>query len=348
MVAALLHDRDRYLRENPPIPAPNAIVVSGDLVSGVAPDTSNADEILRRQYDEARELILKLADKFLDGDLSHVSVVPGNHDVSWSISRAAMVPVGEDDLPRDIKEALSAAGSYYRWSWRDLRLYRIHDRPLYDGRMDAYWEFISQLYGTVSLARAPNREGGYGLFELDAGHICVAAYDSCLENDCFSLRGEISRQVIAKSILEMRQRNLGPGLRMSVWHHNTEGPPNTSDYMDIDIVRQMMSGGIRLGLHGHQHHAQVAPQYVRLPDRQTMVLVSAGSLCAGHHDLPLGTIVNTISWLLTKTWYRLGSIFEEGPSATCSVRCSFKSLVGLAIPMLAGTGSSRKAVVTRL
>ena len=75
-------------------------------------------------------------------------------------------------------------------------------------------------------------------------------------------------------------------LHMAVWHHSIEGPPYRTDYMDVDIVRGMIGRGFRLGLHGHQHKTQVSPHEVCLPDREKMVVVSAGSLCAGTGDLP--------------------------------------------------------------
>ncbi len=58
--------------------------------------------------------------------------------------------------------------------------------------------------------------------------------------------------------------------------------------MDVDIVRGMIGRGFRLGLYGHQHKAQAAPHQIYLPDRETMAVVSAGSLCAGASELPPG------------------------------------------------------------
>ena len=50
----------------------------------------------------------------------------------------------------------------------------------------------------------------------------------------------------------------------------------------------MIGRGFRLGLYGHQHKMQVAPHQVWLPDQERMVVVSAGSLCAGSSELPIG------------------------------------------------------------
>jgi hypothetical protein len=58
--------------------------------------------------------------------------------------------------------------------------------------------------------------------------------------------------------------------------------------MDIDAVRNMIGRGFRLGLYGHQHRNQAEPRHIYLPDRETMAVVSAGSLCAGPKDLPTG------------------------------------------------------------
>jgi len=74
-----------------------------------------------------------------------------------------------------------------------------------------------------------------------------------------------------------------------VWHHNVEGPPLSSDYMDIDIVKRFMGKGFRIGLHGHQHISQVALHYLHLPQEETMALVATGSLCADNTELPVGT-----------------------------------------------------------
>lgn len=75
---------------------------------------------------------------------------------------------------------------------------------------------------------------------------------------------------------------------MAVWHHDIEGPPHRSDYMDPEIVRGMIGRGFRLGLYGHQHKPQVTPQHVFIPGREEMAVVSAGSLCAGARELPTG------------------------------------------------------------
>jgi hypothetical protein len=58
--------------------------------------------------------------------------------------------------------------------------------------------------------------------------------------------------------------------------------------MDVDVVRGMIGRGFRLGLYGHQHRTQASPHWIHLPEKETMAVVSAGSLCAGASELPPG------------------------------------------------------------
>lgn len=59
--------------------------------------------------------------------------------------------------------------------------------------------------------------------------------------------------------------------------------------MDIRTIDRMIGRGFTLGLHGHQHRAQAAPRSIQLAHQRTMVVVSAGTLCADGDDLPIGT-----------------------------------------------------------
>jgi hypothetical protein len=80
--------------------------------------------------------------------------------------------------------------------------------------------------------------------------------------------------------------------------------------MDPDIVRGMIGRGFRLGLYGHQHRTQITPEHVYLPNRETMAVASAGSLCAGWGELPTGA----------RRGYSLIEIGEQYDSARIHVR----------------------------
>jgi 3',5'-cyclic AMP phosphodiesterase CpdA len=68
LVSALVSDRRRYENEPTRIKAPDAIVVSGDIIQGVKMDAADADVALAAQYATALEFLVELADRFVDGD----------------------------------------------------------------------------------------------------------------------------------------------------------------------------------------------------------------------------------------------------------------------------------------
>ena len=177
LIAALLGDSDRYLGETPPVPQPGAIVVSGDLIQGAPVGADGWQDAMRDQYRVAGAFLDQLAKRFLAGDRSKLIIVPGNHDVCWNTSFAAMERVPEDRWPKDVRVALVERDSDYRWSWRERALYRVHDHDAYALRTGFYWDFVETFYKGVVLPIPIDRNRGYQLFELLDRTIVVAAFE---------------------------------------------------------------------------------------------------------------------------------------------------------------------------
>jgi len=254
------------------------------VIQGVDLDCEDSGTKLREQYLAAEEFLGRLADEFVGGDRSRIVIVPGNHDVDWNVARSAMklVPPGEEPEPKKV----FFAASEYRWSWRNRRFYRIADPDKYLRRFDPFWDFVEQFYsGVKGIPRLARNEPC--IFALDQGRIGVAAFNSCYGNDCFAFHGAIEPGDVART-RERMARDYEFRLWIGVWHHSIQGAPYKTDYMDVEEVHDMVGYGFRLGLHGHQHKHQVIPTHVHLPDRETMSVVSAGSLCAGKKELPTG------------------------------------------------------------
>lgn len=288
LLSALLQDRDRYTRGDEPIRSPDAIVVSGDIVQGVALQASNGQTTLQAQYEEAEDFLRKLAAELVEGDHSRVIIVPGNHDIDWQLAKKAMQLVEAGDLPTNVLRALQEPNSLYRFSWATREVFRIFDAELYDKRLDAFWKFFESFYSGVNGLLRVKAGSDANLYSLYGGRIGVAAFNSCHGNDCFAFHGSIPAKVISQTHLDMR--SLGPfELSIAVWHHNLEGPPYRTDYMDIEIVRAMIGRGYRVGMYGHQHRAQVSAQSLRLAASETMAILGTGALCAGGTELPNGS-----------------------------------------------------------
>lgn len=288
LISALLGDRDRYVHEEPSVAAPQAIVVSGDIIQGVPLQTDDFAMKIEEQYAVAEEFLNELVQRFLEGDRSRLIMVPGNHDVDWNTAFNALESVPSKEMPDDPRAELYAEDSLLRWDWRTRTMYRIADPDLYEQRFYPFWQFFESFYDGVPELMTGQNPSDVRLFNLCDDRIGVAAYNSCHGNDCFAFHGMIRRGSIARSDLDLNDSGRSYGLRMAVWHHSIEGSPYRTDYMDMDVVRGLVGRGFRLGLHGHQHKSQATAQEIHLPDRERMAVVSAGSLCASPYELPVG------------------------------------------------------------
>ena len=287
MLSCLLSDRDHFTTENPRISSPDAILITGDLVQGLPLDSPDYPEALERQYIEAGSLLEALADNFLDGDRAKIIIAPGNHDVDWNAARNSMVAVSSRG--QNIPDLLSMPDSPYRWAWKDCQLMIIKEQDTYSNRFKYFCDLYSRFYSDVQLAFPIDGGRYWNPFELADGNILVCVYNSCANNDCYCDCGEIPREAISESDLFVRSIRKDYKLKIAMWHHNLQGPPYRSDYLDPNLVGLIIDKGYRLGLHGHQHISDVSPLILYTSEAQRMVLLSAGTLRADFRQLPTGS-----------------------------------------------------------
>ena len=289
LIASLLADRDRFPLETPAIREPDAMIVSGDIVAGAHLGRPDYSKELKEQYAIAQDFLARLTDRLFAGDRACVVLVPGNHDCCWNTAYSGMTPVAEDEVPTDLIDQLGSPNSPLRWDWRKRKLYEISNPDVYARRLDSYWDFVEGFYSGFDLKFPIRRDAGYNLFELDGGRILVAALESLHGNDCFSYRASFDPRAVPGAALRTRDKGGLYNLRIAVWHHGLYSEPSyRSDYLPINSVYDLIGHGFQLGLHGHQHFAEIGSHYVHVPGEQEMAVVSAGSLCAGARDLPRG------------------------------------------------------------
>lgn len=157
LLDSLLNDRDTYETEHPPIPLPDIIVISGDVVRGVPLGDPDYPASLIKQYDEAYAFLVALTDQFVGGDRSRVVLAPGNHDIDWNAARSFMKV---DDSDRDPRPLLAGADSPYRWSWPERCLYRIVDQGAYESAKLKYFVNMCRRFydvATLPFAIDPSR-----------------------------------------------------------------------------------------------------------------------------------------------------------------------------------------------
>ena len=282
LIAAIASDTKRWEAEG--IPQPDLIIVSGDLIQGVALDASDADAEIEEQYREADDFLRSLASEFVNSDRSRVIIVPGNHDVHWPRSLSAMKAL--DSCPDKIGTKAFEASSRLRWNWKDQRAYEVVDGNMYGSRLEFFREFQRNFYKGLDPSPLPEVSGDLVFAEYADLGLVVAGFASWHGNDCFCHVGEID-----PSMLSASQRLLASSevpIAVAVWHHSIVGGPRASDYMDQRVIHRLVDFGFQVGLHGHQHYAAAAPFELRLPNLTSMTVVGAGSLAVGDQALPMG------------------------------------------------------------
>ena len=295
LLDSLERDRDQYTaREDPLISEPNIIVVSGDIVQGVKHSEPSAESNLRKQYHEALDFLNSLTLRFARGDKDRVIIVPGNHDVNDCRFRNSLEPVNIETMPKKkLVEELFTPESSLRWSWEEFSLFKISDIDEYNARFSAFAEFYTNFYeGTRTYSIEPGDQ--LDIFDFPKDDFTIIGFSSCYNNDLLNKPADIHADCIAKAGEYFRHLPIDRNpLRIAVWHHSTQGPPTQNDYMDPDIVQNLISGGFSLAFHGHQHRPEfIHTRFRHGPDRKITV-ISAGTLCGGP-DFRFGRAYNVV------------------------------------------------------
>lgn len=284
LLSGLISDCERYIKESIPIPKPNAVIVSGDIVQGLPLGSNEYPDELHAQYSEALDFLNRMSEAFFDGDKTKMIVIPGNHDVDWNKARKAMVEIEIGD--QDILDLITKPNSNYRWSWASRTLLKIEDRSKYEERFQIFNKFYEELYKKTQLETQLDPKREWNLFSLNEGKIIVGAFNSCINNDCFNLGGKISLDAISESYLELRKNGLHQNLLISVWHHGVQGPPLKNDYIDREALDLFLGSGFSIGLHGHEHKYGSFPHSLYFSNEETMSILSSGSICSSFSELP--------------------------------------------------------------
>jgi len=287
LLNSLIHDMDVYTNQG--IDKPDLLIVSGDIVQG---DSDSG--LLKRQYDEALEFLNNLAYNLFGGDKSRIILTPGNHDISWSESTNSMEVIEEEEITDNngdlrnsiLKEAIKINSSV-KWSWADRSFYRITNDDIYHSRLSYFSEFYQKFYdGNRTYSLDPNKQ--FDFFEFPKLAITIVGFNSCFHNDHLNRAGSINPRCIADVGLKLRDSKKEGHLILAAWHHNTKGAPYDQDYMDDIFIKNLISDSVKIGFHGHQHRQEILREESNIIDGKMMLILSAGSICAGPNELPTG------------------------------------------------------------
>ena len=294
LLDSLLRDRDRYRYETPSIPAADIIIVSGDVVHGVRADATDPEGELRRQYEQAEQFLIDLAESFVGGDREKIILIPGNHDVSLyhTLQSMKQVEVKLDSIEDraaavSMGRRLAGVGTVVRWSWSGFCFYEIIDQSKYDARLRDFCTFYERFYGGKRIYSLKAEEQ-FDIFDFPEFNVTIAGLSSCHENDPLNKKGAIHPDSVAAAMRQLCTPVRRDRLLLATWHHNTSGGPTQADYMDADVLQLMIDEGFSIGFHGHQHKPQFIEDRREFGGARKITVISAGTLCAGRQELPTG------------------------------------------------------------
>jgi Calcineurin-like phosphoesterase len=291
LLDSLQNDFSQFDKQTPAINRPALCVVSGDLIYGVKADTSDGGEEQRRQFAQAEEFLIGLAETFFGGNRERVVILPGNHDVSYPDVKASTAKIGMPSTP-DEKAQLVAelfrSNSRLRWSWPELCFYRIVDEDRYLKRLDHFAATYGRFYqGRRAFSLAPEEQ--FEIFDFSDLGFCVAALNSCFNNDPLRRAGAFHPTALTAACRTIRQAARDGWLIAAAWHHNLAGAPASDDYLDAQFLQLLIDAGISLGFHGHQHLPECFDERYRIgPKPRKITVVSASTLCAEPRNLKPG------------------------------------------------------------
>jgi 3',5'-cyclic AMP phosphodiesterase CpdA len=292
LLESLVHDvKQRYHKNDPPIPKPVLCIVSGDLVYGARAGSHDFASELSRQYHQAIELLAGIADKLFEGDRQRIVLVPGNHDVSYNhvLQSAQQIPIPADEKERaQLVVELFQHRTKLRWSWSDLCFYRITNEAGYAERLRDFANAYNEFYqGSRTFSMDSGEQ--FDLFDYPDFNFSVLGLNSCDENDPLHRAGAVQPDALASAMSALRRSKYFGRLIAAVWHHSLFGGPLRTDYIDAEMLLHLIDAGVSLGFHGHQHRAQCIEERHQIAgDGRKIVAISAGTLCAGPSQLNPG------------------------------------------------------------
>lgn len=254
----LLADLDSHREEQ--IPAPQIIVVTGDIAQAAEPT----------QYDEAKTFLVGLLEH-LKLSRDRLVIVPGNHDIHRPTSEGF---VRRRSIPRSVVEkelAYTFGGAAYTYESDDAFQARL------DNFRTFYREMCGQSYPTSR--KTAFTQHHFADFRLNVFGISSL---ETIDND------RVTPSFNSDTVLAASRAAEALGQRsIAVWHHDLDWEQGSTDCLPADDLKLLSAGPFSLGLCGHRHRA--ASNEVARIRGYSLPVVAAGSLCAGAAARPEST-----------------------------------------------------------
>lgn len=267
------------------------IVVCGDLIQGTRnTDIAKGNQDIQRQYEEVSVFLHNLVDVFLNGDISRLIIVPGNHDVNRAVSSNSMKRIEASEQEKVQKSYWERYGKkqIYRFDWKTLSFMQIIDEKFYSSRFDSFVTFYNRFYSSIGRTFPVSPEEDASLIAFSNDKIAFACFNSCCQLDHLNAMGTINENAFHCIYGDLSSCYSNGYLMFGVWHHHIYGVPHRCDFMDMKITKSMACNHILVGLFGHQHRSEVVEELNDLAEDielDKMHLISSGTLFGSRKEM---------------------------------------------------------------
>jgi HEAT repeat protein/3',5'-cyclic AMP phosphodiesterase CpdA len=215
-----------------------ALIISGDIANFASPS----------EYDAAQQFLQTICKNFqLQPD--QITVVPGNHDISWTTTDweqaddvAYRNKLRRQCSPNELKpEMFIEEGTSTVW---------VRDPDKYQHRFANF----SNFYQTIKNQPYPLTYDQQYTFTAFPNHnLLILGLNSAWELDhYFKDRASIHPEALSNALDELRQSDYEHYLKVAVWHHPLNSPWNDR-IKDEDFMERLAIAGFKIFLHGHIH-----------------------------------------------------------------------------------------------
>nr|WP_228014693.1 HEAT repeat domain-containing protein [Fortiea sp. LEGE XX443] len=216
------------------IPHLDALILSGDIANKSIPE----------EYEAAQQFLDELRQEFTL-EPEQIIIVPGNHDLNWSLAKKAYNLYRREEYEGKLQEGNYIDGGNY---------IEARDEEKYKQR----FEHFSHFYQIIKTKPYPlDYDQQYTLDYFPTQNLLILGLNSAWQLDHhYKSRANININALSNALTEIRRNQEYKNcIKIAVWHHPLDSAWEDR-IKDQSFMEQLAVAGFRLFLHGHVHKAE--------------------------------------------------------------------------------------------
>jgi predicted phosphodiesterase len=246
------------------------LIISGDI----------ANKSILEEYEFAKQFLNSFCQEFQVSS-NQIVIVPGNHDLNWSLSKQAYKPKRREEYKGPMDKEGNPDRNYIIDNGNFVE---IQNHKKYEQRFN----YFSSFYETVIGKPYPlNYEEQAILYHFPKWNLLILGLNSAWQIDHHYIsRANINYDALSNALNKIRNNPAiyDQCLKLAVWHH----PINSSEndrITDNSFMQRLALSGFSIALHGHIHKTEnELYRYDRSIYGRRIEIISAGTFGAPTRD----------------------------------------------------------------